>query len=83
MRPTSKLERLQNEFVKVRIVDMSHVDVGLFDFDFDTTFFAFVLNHEERIYLRYGARGGESATEYLSQKSLTSALRSGIELHRK
>ena len=58
MRPKidSPLGKLQQQFVRLRIVNMAEVDVGLFDFDFDTTFALFVLNGERNVYLRYGAR---------------------------
>jgi len=61
---------------------MAEVDVGLFDFDFDTTFSLFVLNGEKNVYLRYGARTDVSAEAFLSEKSLQLALERGLTLHK-
>lgn len=60
---------------------MKDVDVGLFDFDFDTTFSMFVMNHKEQVYLRYGGRDDRSPDSYLSIKGLNRALARGLELH--
>lgn len=81
MRPKGKLLELQNQFVRLRIVNMATVDVGLFDFDFDVTFALFVLNHEKNIYLRYGGRTDESPDAFLSEKSLIKTLQQGLSLH--
>jgi hypothetical protein len=61
---------------------MVNVDVGLFDFDFDTTFQIFLMNGDEQIYLRYGGRDDRSPTSYLSQKGLLQALETGLALHK-
>jgi len=81
VRPNETLKELQEKFVRLRIVDMSDVDVALFEFDFDLTFSLFVLNHEKHLYLRYGARDDRSAESYLSEKSLVRALEKGLTLH--
>ena len=81
MRPNAPLKELQEKFVRLRIVDMSKVDVALFEFDFDLTFSIFLLNHEKNLYLRYGARDDKSADSYLSEKSLVGALEKGLALH--
>lgn len=62
---------------------MKDVDIGLFEFDFDTTFAIFVLNHKEQIYLRYGSHDDRSAYSFLSIKSLNYALEEGLALHKK
>ena len=67
--------------MRLRIVDMSNVDVALFEFDFDLTFSVFVLNHEKNIYLRYGGRDDRSPDSYLSENSLAHALESGLKVH--
>ncbi|MGI9242902.1 MAG: hypothetical protein ACR2RV_19040 [Verrucomicrobiales bacterium] len=84
MRPEidSPLGKLQQQFVRLRIVNMAEVDVGLFDFDFDTTFALFVLNGEKNIYLRYGGRVDAGPDAMLSGKGLEKALARGLEAHR-
>lgn len=59
---------------------MDGVDVGLFDFDRHNTLYYFVLNADERIYLRYGGHEGESPTSHLDLDSLALALRIGLDL---
>lgn len=61
---------------------MAEVDVGLFDFDFDTTFALFILNQDKNIYLRYGARTDAGADAQLSDQGLLAALTRGLALHR-
>jgi hypothetical protein len=58
------------------------LDLGLFDFDRHNAIYFFILNAEERIYLRYGGRDSDSPTTYLDLESLTLALAQGLEQHR-
>jgi hypothetical protein len=81
-RPKGKLKSLQKKFIRLRIVDMKNVDIGLFHFDFDTTFAIFIRNHNEQIYLRYGSHDDKSAYSFLSIKSLNHALEQGLKLHK-
>lgn len=80
--PKGKLKSLQKEFIRLRIVNMKDVDIGLFEFDFDTTFAIFILNHKEQIYLRYGSHDDRSAYSFLSIRSLNYALEEGLDLHK-
>jgi hypothetical protein len=77
----SPVGKLQQQFVRLRIVNMAEVDVGLFDFDFDTTFALFIINADRNVYLRYGARTDAGADVMLSTKSLELALQRGLALH--
>ena len=60
---------------------MDDVDVGLFDRDWNTTLYYFMLNADEQIYMRYGGRDSQSADTYLNLSSLDLALQKGLELH--
>src|SRR5947207_15487896 len=60
---------------------MDDVDVGLFDRDWNTTLYFFMLNADEQIYMRYGGRDSQSADTYLNLSSLELALKQGLELH--
>jgi hypothetical protein len=62
---------------------MDNVDVGLFDRDWNTTLYYFILNADEQIYMRYGGREAESPDTYLDLSSLEIALKQGLELHRR
>jgi serine protease Do len=68
--------------VCVRITRMDDVDVGLFERDWNTTLYFFMLNADEQIYMRYGGRDSQSADAYLNLDSLELALKQGLELHR-
>lgn len=83
MRPKidSPIGKLEQEFVRLRITNMAEVDVGLFDFDFNTTFSVFVLNGKKNVYLRYGGRTDAGADVMLSAPGLQKAMERGLALH--
>ena len=82
MRPPEKLLELEEQFVRLLIVNMSDVDVGVFDFDFDTTFAVLAMNQDKQVYLRYGGRDSKSAESFVSTASLEKALTRGLDLHK-
>ncbi len=69
------------DFVCIRVTDLTGVDVGHFSFDWDTTIFMFVINADEDIYLRFGGRDDASPDTYLTTDALELALERGLELH--
>src|SRR5438105_4035393 len=71
-----------SQYVCVRITRMDTVNVGLFERDWNATIYFFMLNADERIYLRYGGRDSASADTYLDMNSLELALEKGLDLHR-
>ena len=77
----SPLGKQLSQYVCVRIVRMDDVDVGLFDRDWNTTLYYFMLNADEQIYMRYGGRDSQSADTYLNLSSLELALKQGLDLH--
>lgn len=83
MRPKkdSPLAKLQEQFIRLRLINMAEVDIGVFEMDFNTTFGLFVINHQKQVYLRYGARDDAAAETYLSFPSVTLALQRGLKLH--
>lgn len=82
-RPKGKIAKLLAQYVCVRITDMTHVDIGLFNFDPNSTLYCFVLNSDEQVYLRYGGRDDASADTYLNEESLALALERGLAEHRR
>jgi hypothetical protein len=62
---------------------MDDVDVGLFERDWNTTLYFFLLNADEQIYMRYGGRDSQSADTYLNLSSLELALKQGLDLHQR
>src|SRR5438477_8056790 len=61
---------------------MDDTDVALFDRDWNNAVYFFVMNADERIYMRYGGRDAPSPDTYLDLDSLELALKQGVELHR-
>lgn len=83
VRQDKELERLEQDFVCVRLVKMNGVDLQLFQFDYDQTWVAFFMNADGAIYGRYGTRGGgkTNATTHISIPSLKKSMRRALELH--
>ncbi|MEM9018743.1 MAG: PDZ domain-containing protein, partial [Verrucomicrobiota bacterium] len=81
MRPQPSVLDLEKQFVRLLVVNMQNVDVGTFDFDFDTTFAVLAMNSEKQVYLRYGGRDSKSAESFVSTASLERALTRSLELH--
>ncbi len=57
---TSPLGMLLSNFVRVRVTEMDDVDIGLFDRDWNNAIYYFLLNADEKIYMRYGGRDSAS-----------------------
>jgi serine protease Do len=72
-----------DQFVRVRLLKISGVDLNVFDFDYDLTWAAFLMSADERIYGRYGGRDASSADSRLSLPGLKVALRAALAAHRR
>jgi hypothetical protein len=70
------------EFVLVRLIRISDVDLNLFDFDYDLTWMGFFLNADEQVYGRYGSRDARSAEGRISLAGLKYAMQSALAAHR-
>lgn len=62
---------------------MDNTDIGLFDRDWNNAVYFFLLNEDERIYMRYGGRDADSADTYLDIDSMELALKQGLTLHKR
>jgi hypothetical protein len=62
---------------------MNDVDLSVFQFDFDLTWMAFVMDSNERVYSRYGGRDSQSPDGRLSIAGLKSTLRRVLEFNEK
>lgn len=60
---------------------MAGVDLSIFQFDYDLTFAALLMNGDGTVYHRYGGRDETSATSRLSIASLVRVLRETLEDH--
>jgi hypothetical protein len=69
--------------VLLRFGNMRGVDLDVFEFDYDLTWMAFFLNADGKVYGRYGGRGPDSASKYLSPAGLRHALDAALASHRR
>lgn len=60
---------------------MNGVDIGRFEFDYDTTWAAFFLDADLNVYSRYGGRDGDSAEGRMSIESLAVTMGEVLEVH--
>src|SRR5262249_48765018 len=72
-----------SKYVLVRIVQITGVDLNLYAFDLDTTWAAFFMNAEGKIYGRYGGRDAGKSDAKMSSKGLRYAMEKALAEHQK
>jgi hypothetical protein len=73
---------LLDEYVCVRVVHANAMDLSLFQFDYDQSWAAFMMNADKTIYGRYGTRSHQFDSEDdVSLEGFAEALRLGLALH--
>ncbi len=73
---------MADKFVRCRLVKIAGADLNTFEFDYDLTWFVFLLNADETIYGRYGGRDATGAEARLSLKGLRYAMDQALEAHK-
>lgn len=77
------VRKLLDKFACVRIVQANHLDLSLFQYDYDQSFAAFFLNADRTIYGRYGTRSHETESDHdVSVAGFAKALSGALELHK-
>jgi len=77
-----RVRPLLEKFVCVRVVSTNGLDLSLFQFDYDQSFAAFLLNGDGAIYGRFGTRSHQTSwSDDVSIEGLAKALAGGLELH--
>src|SRR5262249_45255121 len=77
-----RVRPLLDKFVCVRIVSTNGLHLSLFQFDYDQSFAAFLLNADGTIYGRYGTRSHRTSwADDVSIDGLARALQGALELH--
>ena len=77
-----RLRPLLEKFVCVRVVSTNGLDLSLFQFDYDQSFAAFLLNADGTVYGRFGTRSHRTSwSDDVSIEGLAQALKGGLELH--
>ncbi len=74
--------KLLSQYVSVRVIRNDDMDIALFERDWNNTIYFFMMNADERIYMRWGGRDARGPYTYLNLDSLENALAQGLELHR-
>jgi hypothetical protein len=77
-----RLQKLLEQFVRVRVVSANGLDLSLFQFDTDQSFAVFLLNADGTIYGRFGTRSDQSHwADDVSIEGLAKALEGALALH--
>ena len=81
VRRENEIRELSEQFVNVRLIKCNHLDLHLFQFNYDLTFSVFFLNSNKTIYARYGTRSGHDADQDVHLEGLASTMRDVLKLH--
>lgn len=77
-----RVQGLLDQYVCVRIVHANGMDLTLFQFDYDQSFAAFMMNGDRTIYGRYGTRSHQTKSDDdVSLEGFAEALEAGLEIH--
>lgn len=77
-----RVRPLLEKFVCVRVVSTNGLDLSLFQYDYDQSFAAFLLNADGTIYGRFGTRSHRTSwADDVSIEGLAQALRGALALH--
>jgi len=84
MKPDADLEKLEKQFVCVRVVQTKGLDLKIFQFDYDQSWCAVFMNADQQIYGRYGTRNstGPKSDGWLTLPSFRKAMERALELHK-
>lgn len=77
-----KIDDIAKHFVLLRLENMRGVNLDLFDFDYDLTWWAMFVSGEGKVYGRFGGRDAESSEARLSLAGLRFALEEALKVHR-
>jgi hypothetical protein len=77
-----RVRPLLEKFVCVRLVSTNGLDLSLFQYDYDQSFAAFLLNADGTVYGRFGTRSHRTYwSDDVSIEGLARALRGALDLH--
>jgi hypothetical protein len=77
-----RVQALLDQYVCVRVVQANAMDLQLFQFDYDQSFAAFIMNGDRTIYGRYGTRSHQTESDDdVSLEGFAAALEAGLEIH--
>ena len=85
MQPNAELEKLEKQFVCVRIVHAKGLDLSLFDYDYDMSWAAMFIEPDGTVLGRYGTRvasGKEQSDSHISVAGFRKAAERALALHK-
>ncbi len=78
----STVQKLLDQFVRVRVVQANGMDLSQFQFDYDQSMAAFFLNADMTIYGRFGTRSDQTESDAdVSVEGFGAALEGALALH--
>lgn len=78
----ARIQALLNDYVCVRVVHANGMDLRLFQFDYDQSFAAFIMNGDKTIYGRYGTRSHQTRSEDdVALEGFAEVLEAGLIIH--
>ncbi len=81
VKPDPATKKLMDQFVRVRVVQANGLDLTQFQYDFDLSFSALVMNADGTIYTRYGNRSSAEDVEDNPIEGLRATLAAALTLH--
>lgn len=84
MSPDAGLEQIEKQFVCVRVIQTNSLDLKQFQYDYDMSWAAMMMNADQTIYGRYGTRNGSGpgSDAHLSPAAFRKALERALEIHK-
>jgi hypothetical protein len=77
-----RVQALLDQYVCVRVVHANGMDLRLFQFDYDQSFAAFIMNGDKTIYGRFGTRSHQTRSEDdVTLEGFAEALEEGLKIH--
>jgi hypothetical protein len=77
-----QIRKLLEKFVCVRIVHANGMDLSLFQFDYDQSFAAFLMNADKTLYGRYGTRSHQTeSADDVTLEGFAAALEAALAIH--
>lgn len=82
VKPDSATKKLMDQFVRVRLVQANGLDLTQFQYDFDLSFSALVMNADGTIYTRYGNRSSAEDVADNPIEGFRATLAAALDVHK-
>jgi serine protease Do len=82
VKPDPATKKLMDQFVRVRVVHANGLDLSQFQYDFDLSFSALVMNADGTIYTRYGNRSSAEDVADNPIEGFRATLAAALDVHK-